>query len=87
MLTLLSPPRPEAVMSRTADTASCPVELLSRNADGLVVSLHWLPATNGLSVLVLDGREGEVHAVPVEPGQDPLDVFHHPYAYVRAVAA
>ncbi len=74
-------------MTRTAHAASCPVELATRNADGIVVSLHWLPRTDGLSVFILDSREGEILEVPVAAGQNPLDVFHHPFAYVRADAA
>jgi hypothetical protein len=46
-----------------------------------VVSLHWHPQTNQLRVSILDCRELDIVAVPIEDGQNPLDVFHHPYAY------
>jgi len=70
-------------MSRTANVESSPVELATRQAEGIVVSLHWHPETNQLRVSILDCRELDIVAVAVEDGQNPLDVFHHPYAYVR----
>jgi hypothetical protein len=60
-------------------------ELSSRNGDGLKVQLLWCTADDLLFVRVDDRRTGEGFSVPVRPGQSPLDVFHHPYAYAPAV--
>ncbi len=62
-------------------TESSRTELAYREADGLVVCLHLVRPENRLTVVVLDARTCETLEIPVEPGQSPMDVFHHPYAY------
>ena len=54
-------------------------ELAYRKSDGLQVSLLWWKADNSLSVSVVDSLAAEVFDIPVD-GNDPLDVFNHPYA-------
>jgi hypothetical protein len=60
--------------------------LAHRESDGIAVSLHWNPKTGDISVLVEDSDLDESFVVRAEPEQA-LQVFHHPYAYARKVAA
>ena len=57
------------------------VELDEREGDGIRVTLLWNRATNRLSVLVSDERANDAFALEVREGDDPLDVFRHPFAY------
>jgi hypothetical protein len=57
-------------------------ELAFRTSGGLQVSLLWERLSNAPVVAVFDRRQGHYFEVPVKPGQDPLDVFRHPYAYL-----
>lgn len=57
-------------------------ELDSRLTDGLHVRLWWDPEADQVWVSVLDTRSGDAFNVEVREGQRPLDVFHHPFAYV-----
>jgi hypothetical protein len=57
------------------------VELDERKQDGVVVTLLWHRSCDALRVFVVDNNIGDAFEVPVEAGDDPLDVFHHPYAY------
>ena len=57
-------------------------ELDFRRNDGLEVSLLWEPGSNTTRVTVRDDRHGNAFEIPVREGQRPLDVFHHPYAYL-----
>jgi hypothetical protein len=68
-------------MTQTTDTLH---ELAHRRNDGLDIRLLWGPADDRLLVSLSDARTGEGFEVVVAPGERPLDVFHHPYAY-RAV--
>jgi hypothetical protein len=43
--------------------------------------LLWNRTTNRLHVTVEDFKLGESFAVSVPERANPLDVFHHPYAY------
>jgi hypothetical protein len=64
-------------MTRTARQAA---ELAYRENDGISVSLRCNRETGDISVLVEDSELGEGFVVPAQP-QQPLQVFHHPYAY------
>jgi hypothetical protein len=55
-------------------------ELARREADGIVVSLFWVPADDSLTVVCADTMTEERFTVGAEP-TNALDVFHHPYAY------
>jgi hypothetical protein len=56
-------------------------ELDSRTSDGIHVRLLWRPCDGHVSVAVNDTKTGEAFELPVRHGQQPLEVFHHPYAY------
>ena len=68
-------------MTATTDTTETPFEeLLSRESNGISVSLLWSRVDDGLTVCVYDARDDSVLEVPVGSAS-PLDVFHHPFAY------
>jgi len=56
-------------------------ELAHRRNDGLDVRLLWEPESDRVSVSLMDARTGDGFEVTVAPGERPLDVFHHPFAY------
>jgi hypothetical protein len=56
-------------------------ELASREADGCSVTLVWVRETDRARVMVHDRKLGTGFAFDVDPGENPLDVFNHPYAY------
>jgi hypothetical protein len=62
-----------------------PEELAVRGSDGVVVSLLWQRSDDALTVLVTDVRRGESFEVAVGSA-NPLEVFHHPYAYATSPA-
>jgi hypothetical protein len=61
-------------------------ELDYRENDGIAVSLLWQRHGNRLSVVVEDAKRGESFALAARP-DNARDVFHHPYAYARPLAA
>jgi len=62
-------------------------ELNTRVSDGLSVELLWCEADDLVFVRVEDQRSGEGFTVPVKPGQSPIDVFNHPFAYAPETLA
>ena len=56
-------------------------ELDSRLTDGIQVRLLWGRNDGRVWVSVLNTRSGERFAVDVEEDEQPIDVFHHPFAY------
>jgi hypothetical protein len=56
-------------------------ELNHRNVDGLDVRMLWDPGENQVTVVVDDARTGESFEIEVGPGDRPMDVFTHPFAY------
>ena len=55
-------------------------ELLSRESNGISVSLLWNREDDSLTVSVYDARDDSVFELEV--GAAPaLEVFHHPFAY------
>jgi hypothetical protein len=68
-------------MTTTADITEQILELDERENDGIRVTLVWNRATDRLTVLVSDERTSESFSLEVEPGEDPHDVFEHPFAY------
>ena len=55
-------------------------ELMSRESNGISVSLFWNREDDSLSVCVFDAASES--ALELEVGaSSPLDVFHHPFAY------
>jgi hypothetical protein len=65
----------------TAESLTTMRELDSRLTDGLHVRLWWDPEVSLIWVSVLDTRTGDAFSIEVRAGQDPLDVFRHPFAY------
>lgn len=55
-----------------------------RTADGVEVTLLWAKALNRVWVAVHNHRSGEAFEIEVRADDNPLDVFHHPYAYAAA---
>src|SRR5689334_15378591 len=56
-------------------------ELSSRSDDGVDVALLWQRRENTAVVAVVDHRTGEQFTLAVRDGDNPLDMFHHPFAY------
>jgi len=65
------------------DPAEHVVDLASRNAAGIEVSLLWRRATNTVSVYAVDEREGTAVEFAVD-ACDAMDAFWHPFAYAPA---
>jgi hypothetical protein len=63
-----------------------PRELAQRIAEGLDVSLYWYPSENRLRVIVMHPWTGASFQLELEEDDDALDVFYHPFAYLRRVA-
>lgn len=55
-------------------------ELAARQSDGVQVRLLWDEASDAVTVVVEDVREGASFEVPVDPAHA-LDAFNHPYGY------
>ncbi len=67
-------------------------ELDCRFVNGLQVQLWWDPETTCIWVSVRDARTASQFLIEVRESEQPLDVFHHPFAYaprqrLAAVAA
>jgi len=56
-------------------------ELAHRRNDGIDITMLWDPAADQVMVAVDDTKSGEAFEILVAPGERPLDVFHHPFAY------
>jgi hypothetical protein len=74
-------PIPETAMNH--DVLSSIRELASRTCDGLHVRLLWSAAERRTWVSIIDLKASDTVSVTVSDGQNPLDVFHHPFAYAR----
>ncbi len=57
-------------------------ELDYRFVNGLQVQLWWDSETSGVWVSVRDARTESQFLIEVSEGERPLDVFHHPFAYI-----
>ena len=55
-----------------------------RAADGVEVTLLWAKAVNRVWVAVRNHRSGDEFELEIRADDNPLDVFHHPYAYAAA---
>jgi hypothetical protein len=66
------------------NTSTSARELDHRVTDGIHVTLLWYPATNRVTVSVVDQGSGESFELDV-PADRALDAFHHPYAYLSPV--
>lgn len=61
-------------------------ELDHRSSDRIEVRLLWRQRDDRVIVDVADGKTGEHFIVDVREGQDPLEVFHHPFAHAAELA-
>src|SRR3954465_4502399 len=68
----------------SAETTPLIRELDCRVSDGIEVRLLWRPHDEVVLVAVSDARTEESFAIEVREGENPLDVFHHPYAYAAS---
>ena len=57
-------------------------ELAHRRTDGIDVRLVWNPATDRLSIAVVDAERSDCSFEFEVDGSHALAAFHHPYAYV-----
>jgi hypothetical protein len=63
------------------DVLSSIQELAARTCDGLHVRLLWSVVESRAWVSVIDVKRDETVSVPIHDSENPLDVFHHPFAY------
>jgi hypothetical protein len=59
-------------------------ELDHRESDGIEVRLLWRAHDDAVIVAVSDARSGDAFTIEVHPGESPMEVFRHPYAYAEA---
>ncbi len=71
-------------MSPTAATPCAPIELCSRAADGIEVTLLWSPDSNRLTVAVVDTKLNAGFQLEPAP-EDAWDVYEHPFARAAAL--
>jgi hypothetical protein len=62
-------------------TAMTTRELNHRTIDGLDIRMLWDPGSNLVTIAVDDSRTGQSFEIEVGPGERPMDVFTHPFAY------
>jgi hypothetical protein len=58
-----------------------PQLLASRQSGTTEVALFWSKRTGRAAVAVEDDITGERFELEIDTGDDPLDLFNHPYAY------
>jgi hypothetical protein len=68
----------------SAETTPLIRELDRRASNGIEVRLLWRPHDEVVLVAVSDARTEESFAIEVRDGENPIDVFHHPYAYAAS---
>jgi hypothetical protein len=61
-----------------------PKLLAIRRSGTTEIALFWSRRTGRAAVAVEDGSTGDRFELPVGTGDDPLDLFNHPYAYAAA---
>lgn len=66
---------------RGSDGHTPRVVLASRKNAGIRVTLLWAADTNAIAVLVRDDSTSDQFELVVEPKDDPMHVYEHPYAY------
>jgi hypothetical protein len=70
--------RNTALLDQDSDGVS---ELISRSDNGVDVALLWKRDDNTAIVVVVDHVAAESFLLHVHENDNPLDMFHHPYAY------
>ena len=61
-------------------------ELATRTSGGIEISLRWRRAENRLFVVVSDPASEEIFELPAR-GDNALDVYYHPFAYMAGPKA
>jgi hypothetical protein len=59
-------------------------ELMSRESNGITVTLLWARATNLVTVAVADEPSGEYFELVLSEDERPMEVFNHPFAHAAA---
>jgi hypothetical protein len=59
-------------------------ELVTRESNGITVTLFWNRSTNLATVAVADLPNDEYFELVLDEGDRALDVFHHPFAHAAA---
>ena len=57
---------------------------MSRESNGVTVSLLWSRATNLVTVAVADTASADYFELVLDPDERALDVFNHPFAHAAA---
>ena len=71
-------------MTRTLSFDHTPKELALRRSGTCEIALFWSRRTHRAAVKLEDAATGTAFELPLREGDDPLDVFDHPYAYAAA---
>jgi hypothetical protein len=66
---------------RGSDNHKPRVVLASRKNAGIRVTLLWAADTDTIAVLVRDDSTSDQFELVVEPEDNPMHVYEHPYAY------
>jgi hypothetical protein len=59
-----------------------PKELACRDSGSAHVQLLWSRRSGRAAVVVTDDATGEVSEIEVAAGENPLELFEHPFAYL-----
>ena len=59
-------------------------ELLSRESNGITVTLLWSRATNLVTVAVADAANDDYFELVLDEDEPALEVFNHPFAHAAA---
>jgi hypothetical protein len=59
-------------------------ELLSRESNGIRVSLLWSRTTNLVTVAVADAASGDYFEFVLDEDESALEAFNHPFAHAAA---
>jgi len=59
-------------------------ELISRESNGLTVTLLWSRATNLVTVAVVDAASDDYLELVLDEHEPALEVFNHPFAHAAA---
>ena len=57
---------------------------MSRESNGITVSLLWSRATNLVTVAVADAASADYFELVLDQDEPALDVFNHPFAHAAA---
>jgi hypothetical protein len=71
-------------MTRRLSFDHTPKILALRRSGTTEVGLFWSRRTGRAAVAVEDEATGDHFELLINPGDDPLDLFNHPYAYAAA---